>query len=75
MSELMNKLVANASALGKTIVLTEGEDERVVKAASETVKRGIAKIVLLGDEKEIAQNNPGVDLTGVQIINPKTSPK
>ena len=75
MSELMNKLVANASALGKTIVLTEGEDERVVKAASETVKRGIAKIVLLGDESEIAQKNPDVDLTGVQIINPKTSPK
>ena len=75
MSELINKLVESAKALNKTIVLTEGEDERVVKAASDTVKRGIAKIVLLGDEKEIAEKNPNVDLSGVQIINPKTSPK
>ena len=75
MSELINKLVASASALNKTIVLTEGEDSRVVVAAAEIVKRKIAKIVLLGDEAQIKADNPGVDLTGVQIINPKTSPK
>ena len=75
MSELINKLVANASALNKTVVLTEGEDKRVVAAASEIVSRKIAKIVLLGDEEQIKAENPGVDLTGIQIVNPKTSPK
>ncbi|MBR4420565.1 MAG: phosphate acetyltransferase, partial [Clostridia bacterium] len=75
MSELINKLVASASALNKKIVLTEGEDKRVVTAAAEIVKRNIAKIVLLGDEEQIKADNPEVDLTGIEIINPKTSPK
>ena len=75
MSELVNKIIANASALNKTVVLTEGEDKRVVAAASEIVSRKIAKIVLLGDEEQIKAENPGVDLSGVQIVNPLTSPK
>ena len=75
MSELINKLVASASALNKKIVLTEGEDSRVVTAAAEIVKQKIARIVLLGDESEIKANNPGVDLGGGRIIKPKTSPK
>ena len=61
--------------LSKKIVLTEGEDERVVKAAADAQVRGIANIVLLGDEAEIINNNPEENLDGVTIVNPKTSPK
>lgn len=75
MSELINKLVKSASALNKRIVLTEGEDERVVKAAADVVARKIARVVLLGDEAEIKAANPGVSLDGIEIINPKTSDK
>ena len=75
MSELIERLIEKASLLNKKIVLTEGEDERVVKAAADTVKRKIARIVLLGDPDEIAAKNPDVDLTGVEIINPVKSPK
>lgn len=75
MSELIDRLVENASKLGKKIVLTEGEDSRVVVAAAETVKRGIAKIVLLGNPERIKADNPEVDLSGVEIIDPETSPK
>lgn len=75
MSQLINKLVENASKLNKRIVLTEGEDSRVVVAAADTVNRGIAQIVLLGDEEQIKKDNPTVDLSKVEIINPKTSPK
>ena len=71
MSEIINKLVESAKALGKTIVLTEGEDERVVKAASETVKRGIAKIVLLGDEKQIAENEKQIYISSLCRIRPQ----
>ena len=39
--------------LGKTIVLPEGEDKRVVEAACQVVKQGVAKIILLGNEEEI----------------------
>lgn len=75
MSQLMKNLIENASKLGKRVVLTEGEDERVVKAASDAANRGIAKIVLLGDPEEIARKNPDTDLSRVEIVNPKTSPK
>lgn len=72
---VLEQIKSKASALGKTIVLCEGEDSRVVNAASMATKEGIAKIVLLGDENAIRQANPQVDLTGVTIINPLTSDK
>lgn len=75
MATFMDNIKAKASALNKRIVLCEGEDSRVVKAASDTVKQKIAKITLLGDEAEIRKANPDVDLTGVDIVNPATSPK
>ena len=64
-----------AKLLGKTIVLCEGEDSRVVAAAEECAQTGIAKIVLLGKADRIKIDNPDIDLTGVEIIDPATSPK
>lgn len=75
MSKLLEQIISQASALNKCIVLPEGEDKRVVKAASDVVKQNIAKVVLLGDPKEIAENNPDVDLDGVTIVNPVTDEK
>lgn len=75
MAAIMDRIKAKASALHKHIVLCEGEDSRVVKAASDVVKQGIAKITLLGKEEEIKANNPGVDLSGVNIVDPATSEK
>ena len=39
----VDELLKKAKTLGKTIVLCEGEDKRVVEAASLIVKEGIAK--------------------------------
>ena len=64
-----------AAALGKRIVLPEGEDARVVKAASEAVRQGIAKITLLGNAAQICKDNPDIDLTGVNIVDPATAEK
>ncbi len=72
---ILQQIKQKASSLHKTIVLCEGEDSRVVKAASDATKEGIAKIVLIGDPVAIAKNNPDVDLTGVTIINHLTSEK
>ena len=72
---IVEKIKKNASLLQKKIVLCEGEDKRVVEAAGDCVKEGIAKIVLLGNADQIRLNNPDVDLTGVEIIDPVTSPK
>ena len=66
---------SRAAALDRKIVLCEGEDSRVVEAAAACVKEKIAHIVLLGKEADIRAKNPSVDLTGVEIVDPETSPK
>lgn len=70
----VDELLKKAKTLGKTIVLCEGEDKRVVEAASRIVKEGIARIILIGNEEESKNAAPGVDLTGVKIIDPATCP-
>ena len=75
MKNILDEIKSKASALNKTIVLPEGEDKRVVVAAVETVKQGIAKIVLLGDENGVKELNDGKELEGVTVINPVTYAK
>ena len=55
--DFVKELRAKAKAAGKRIVLCEGEDKRVVEAASLIVKEGIAKITLLGNEADIKKND------------------
>lgn len=63
-------LKKKAAAAGKTIVLCEGEDKRVVEAAARIVKEGIAKIILIGSESEVKSVAPDVDLSGVKLVDP-----
>lgn len=72
---LLEEIKAKAKSLKKTIVLCEGEDKRVVEAAAEITKEGIAKIILIGNKEECAKVAPDVDLTGVTLIDPLTSDK
>jgi len=70
MSNVLENIKNEAKLLNKRIVLPEGEDSRVVVAAAQTVKEGLSRVVLLGNKDEIAKNNPDVDLTGVEIVDP-----
>jgi len=70
--DFVKELKAKAAKAGKTIVLCEGEDKRVVEAAGKIVKEGIAKIILLGKEADIAKF--GFDMTGVTILDPQNDP-
>jgi len=72
---LLEEIKAKAAARKKTIVLCEGEDKRVIEAAAKITKEGIARIVLIGNEEECKRVAPGVDLTGVTLIDPLTSDK
>ncbi|MCD8041359.1 MAG: phosphate acetyltransferase [Clostridia bacterium] len=72
---LLDQIKSKAAALKKTIVLCEGEDKRVVEAAAQITKEGIAKIVLIGNEEEAKRVAPGVDLTGITLVDPLTSEK
>lgn len=72
MSDILKSIVERAKSLNKNIVLTEGEDARVVKAAAEAAAEKIARITLLGNAEEIKKNNPDADLSGVTIVDPVT---
>lgn len=75
MSKLMDSIKAKAAMLGKTIVLAEGEEPRIIKAAAKITAEKIAKIIILGDENVIREKCPDVSLDGVMIVNPETSEK
>ena len=75
MKDILNEIKQKAIALNKTVVLPEGEDSRVVVAASKIAEEKIAKIILLGNEESIKANNVGVNLEGVLIIDPVTYDK
>ncbi len=72
---IVEEIKKKAAELNRKIVLCEGEDKRVVEAAAACTREKIARIILLGNEEEIKKNNPNVDLSYIEIIDPKTSPK
>lgn len=74
MSGLIEVFKKKAKALNKTIVLPEGEEPRIIKAAEMITAEGFAKIVMLGDEAKIREIAPDAKLDGVKIINPETDP-
>ncbi len=73
MTTLIDSMIERAKADKKTIVLPEGFDDRILAAAEETLKQGIANLVILGKAEEI--NAKGYNLEGAQIIDPATSEK
>jgi phosphate acetyltransferase len=77
MGSKMDVIYAKAREAKKTIVLPEGHDLRVIKAASEALAKGFARPVLLADPevtKKIAAEN-SIDISGIEIIDPAKSPK
>ena len=68
--ELLNK----AKQAKKTIILCEGEDKRVVEAASKIVKEGIANIILIGSDEDIKASGSNADLSGVTVVDPAKDP-
>ena len=61
----------------KTIILPEAEDLRTLEATDKICKEEFAKVVLIGNEEEVAkkaqENN--FDISKAQIINPEKSEK
>lgn len=74
--DFVAEMKKKAQSLGKSLVLPEGTEERTVQAAAKIKKEGIAKTVtLLGNPDEVKKvaNSKNVDLTGINIIDPKSS--
>jgi len=74
--DLIGGFAEKAKKLNKKIVLPEGMDERIQRTAERLVREGIARPVLLGKKEEIlsAAGKNGIDCSGVEIVDPLTSP-
>lgn len=74
---LIEQIKKKAQTNLKTVVLPESYDERMLYAAEIITKNKLAKIVLLGEAAAIKAeaSTKGIDINGVEIINPITSPK
>ncbi|MCK9175484.1 MAG: phosphate acetyltransferase [Desulforhopalus sp.] len=68
-------LVKRARAFKQTIVLPEGEDERILRAAEILIHREVVEIILLGRVHAIKSKilSLGLALEGVKIIDPVDS--
>jgi len=70
---LIDQLIAKATAAYKTVVLPEGQDPRVIKAAQIIATRKMAKVVVLATPAEVP--NPAETFAGmdVEVIDWTTS--
>ncbi|MGQ9660028.1 MAG: phosphate acetyltransferase [Thermochromatium sp.] len=69
-------LIRRAKSCRQRIVLPEGEDERILRAAEILTLRQVADLILLGDPNRIRRRSAelGLKLEGIPIIDPVTSP-
>ena len=65
-------LIERARADRRRIVLPEGEDDRILRAAATLLARDVADLTILGDETAIRARAAelGVDLTAAQVLSP-----
>jgi phosphate acetyltransferase len=72
---LLDRLKSRACVRPQRIILPEGLDQRVIAAAAQVVREGIAKITLLGRSAAIsaAAGQRGIPLRGIEILDPAAS--
>jgi len=75
--ELMVRIKERARGLNKTVVLPDASDKRMLQAARRIVDGEIARVVLLGDSDQLAAAADGIGLSlqGIDIEDPKNSPR
>ena len=71
------QLVKRAKSIKKHIVLPEGNDDRILKAAARIMNQDLVELTILGDPIEIGLSlkrlGLNLDLSTIHIVNPKTS--
>ncbi|MBI6019467.1 phosphate acetyltransferase [Clostridium perfringens] len=75
--ELMKQIWESAKNNRKKIVLPEGDEERTLVASQIIKEEGLADVYLVGSEQVIREKAEalGVNLEGVNIVDPETSDK
>lgn len=70
-----NRLVRAARAHKRRIVLPEGEDDRILRAADQLLRRAICELTILGSPESIQERSRamGLDLSAATIMHPEQS--
>jgi phosphate acetyltransferase len=70
-----NDLIDRARTERRHLVLPEGTEERILRAAETLLRRGVADLTLLGDPAEITRRarELGVELGSARLVDPATS--
>ncbi|MDJ0914597.1 MAG: phosphate acetyltransferase [Desulfobacterales bacterium] len=69
------ELIERAKSQRKHIVLPEGREERILRAAEILLRRGVAELTLLGNPEDIFGKTAslGLNLDGIHVIDPLQS--
>lgn len=69
------QLIDTARADVQRIVLPEGDDDRILRAAGRLLAHRVAELTILGEEKTVRARAAelGVDLTAATVLDPRTS--
>ncbi|MGA3489806.1 phosphate acetyltransferase [Micromonosporaceae bacterium DT55] len=70
------ELLGRARSARRRVVLPEGTEERILRAAEILLRRGVADLTLLGRPDDVSRRvrELGLDLGDAQIVDPLTSP-
>lgn len=75
--DTMRRLILRARQENFRVVFSEGTSETILRSCSVLLDEGIAKPIVIGSENEIGKiiNKLGIELSGVQIVDPGHSIK
>lgn len=76
--ELINSIKEKAKQLNRRIVLPESTEERTLRAADRVISEGLARIILIGDPRDILLQADKLDLRNIvkaEIVNPVSHEK
>ena len=74
---MFDKLIDNLKSSRKTIVFTEGNDSRILSAASRLLKEDLLNVILCGNKEEVEKcaKEGNFDISKAEIIDPLTYEK
>lgn len=72
---IIESIVSKAKSVDKILVLPEGQDPRVIVAATRIVNEKLARVIVLGNKEELATSMElaGINMAVFDIIDPATS--
>ncbi len=70
------ELIDRARRHPRHVVLPEGGEERILRAAEVVLRRGVAQLTLLGRPDDISRRarELGLEISGAELVDPATSP-